>query len=206
MGSSGSGKTTLAKLLSRLYDTTRGHIKVGDTPLHEITLQDLRDNIAIVSQDVILIDGSIKDNIIFGQKNISDDKLIEACKNTNIYHFIESLENGFETQVGERGIKLSGGQKQRIAIARIFLKDAPILILDEATASLDNESERLIQTALNTLIKNRTTLVIAHRLSTIQNADKIMVLEEGEIKEEGQHQELLKQKGRYHDLYQAQFI
>ena len=205
VGTSGSGKTTLIKLLSRLYDPIEGEIYLGKTPLNHIELESLRNNIAIVSQDVIIIDGSIYENLVFGQTNITQEKLIEACQNANIYDFILSLEDGFETQVGERGIKLSGGQKQRLAIARIFLKNAPILILDEATASLDNESEKLIQAALDKLIQNRTTLVIAHRLSTIQNANKIMVMERGQIIEEGKHEALLDKKGRYYTLYQAQF-
>ena len=205
VGSSGSGKTTLAKLLSRLYDPTQGHIYIGHTPLNEIELEALRENIAIVSQDVILIDGTIKENIIFGHEDINEDKLIEAAKNANIYDFIQSLPGGFNTQVGERGVKLSGGQKQRIAIARIFLKDAPILILDEATAALDNKSEKSIQNALERLMKNRTTLVIAHRLSTIKQADQIMVMEEGQIIEKGNHEALLNKQGHYYDLYTAQF-
>lgn len=170
-----------------------------------ILLASLRKNIGLVSQDIELIDGTIYENIIYGADNKKMTDIVNAVHAANLSDFVNSLPKGLETQTGERGIKLSGGQKQRIAIARIFLKNAPILILDEATASLDNESERYIQESLDRLMTNRTTLVIAHRLSTIQQADNIIVLEKGEIVEQGTHEELLANNSRYSDLYQAQF-
>lgn len=205
VGSSGSGKSTLTKLLSRLYDPSSGDILIEGLSLKDLNLKDLRNHVGIVSQDIQLIDGSLRDNILLGDANASEEDLIRVTQFAQIYDFIQSLPQGFDTQVGERGIKLSGGEKQRISIARVFLKNAPILILDEATASLDNESERGVQKALDTLIKDKTCLVIAHRLSTIHNADKIVVMDHGAIVEEGSHKELIKKKGRYNDLYQAQF-
>lgn len=205
VGSSGSGKSTLTKLLSRLYDPSSGDILIEGLSLKDLNLEDLRNHVGIVSQDIQLIDGSLRDNILLGDANASEEDLIRVTQFAQIYDFIQSLPQGFDTQVGERGIKLSGGEKQRISIARVFLKNAPILILDEATASLDNESERGVQKALDTLIKDKTCLVIAHRLSTIHNAHKIVVMDHGAIVEEGSHKELIKKKGRYNDLYQAQF-
>ena len=205
VGSSGSGKTSLIKLVSRLYEPTKGKITINDIDLDKIKIKSLRDKIAIVSQDIILLDGTIKENIIYGQDKISHEELERACANAEILDFINSLDDKFDTQIGERGIKLSGGQKQRIALARIFLKDADIIILDEATAALDNKTEKAIQETLDRLTQNKTTLVIAHRLSTIANADTIYVLEDGEISESGNHQELLNQNGVYAELYNSQF-
>lgn len=205
VGSSGSGKSTLTKLMSRLYDPSSGDITVDGYSLKDLDLHDLRNHVGIVSQDIQLIDGTLRDNILLSDQGADEAKLREVCTQANIMDFIDSLPNGFDTQVGERGIKLSGGQKQRISIARVFLKDAPILILDEATASLDNESEKAIQMSLDALIESKTCLVIAHRLSTIHKANTIVVLDHGKIIEQGNHNELLKTKGRYHDLYQAQF-
>ncbi|MBU5592442.1 ABC transporter ATP-binding protein/permease [Clostridium sp. MSJ-4] len=205
IGSSGSGKTTVTRLLTRLYDPTKGDILVDGKELKSYGIQSLRQNIGIVTQDIEIIDGTIKENILYGSPYATEDELLSAARGANILKFIESLPNKFETKVGERGIKLSGGQKQRIAIARVFLKNAPLLILDEATAALDNESERHIQGALEALMKDRTSLVIAHRLSTIHHADNILVMESGSIVESGNHQELIASSGRYKELYQAQF-
>lgn len=206
VGLSGSGKTTITKLITRLYEAQEGSIEVDGVNIKDLSIPSLRSNIGIVTQDIELIDGTIKENISYGQPGATDLDIKKAAKSANILPFIESLPDKFMTQVGQRGIRLSGGQKQRIAIARIFLKKSPILILDEATASLDNESEKYIQRALNSLMSNRTTLVIAHRLSTIQNADKIIVLEDGNIIESGTHQELMRNSQRYKTLYDAQFI
>lgn len=205
VGSSGSGKTTITKLLTRLYEADFGQILINDTNIKDYSIGSLRSHIGVVSQDVDLIDGTIRDNITYGAIDVSDAALTQAAQSANILTFIKGLPHGFDTQVGERGMKLSGGQKQRIALARVFLKNAPILILDEATASLDNESERYIQASLDTLIATKTSLVIAHRLSTIQNADTILVLENGRIVEQGTHLELLELSQRYSEIYNAQF-
>lgn len=205
VGVSGSGKSTITKLLERLYDVSSGYISFDGNNIKDYSISSLRKNIGLVSQDIELIDGTIYENIIYGADNKKMTDIVNAVHAANLSDFVNSLPKGLETQIGERGIKLSGGQKQRIAIARIFLKNAPILILDEATASLDNESERYIQESLDRLMTNRTTLVIAHRLSTIQQADNIIVLEKGEIVEQGTHEELLANNSRYSDLYQAQF-
>ena len=205
VGVSGSGKTTITKLLERLYEVSSGVITIDRYNIKDYSLTSLRNNIGLVTQDIELIDGSIYDNIIYGAISVDEDEVIKAVEAANLTDFIVGLPEGLMTQIGERGIKLSGGQKQRIAIARIFLKNAPILILDEATASLDNESERFIQESLDKLLDNRTSLVIAHRLSTIQKADQILVLEKGEIVEVGTHEELLEKNKRYKSLYDAQF-
>ncbi len=205
VGPSGAGKTTLFNLIPRFYNLTGGKILIDDINIEDIKLASLRDNIGIVQQDVILFAGTVKENILYAKLDATDEEIYEAAKKSNALEFIEKLEFGFDTYVGERGVKLSGGQKQRLAIARIFLKNPRILILDEATSSLDNESEQLVQDALYTLSKNRTTLVIAHRLSTIKNADRIIVLTENGIAEEGSHKDLLAKDGIYASLYKMQF-
>lgn len=205
VGSSGSGKTTVTKLLSRLYEPTDGMIKIDDMSLDNISLESLRQGIGVVSQDVELIDGTVLENITYGIPGKSREDVQVAIDAAKLTEFVDELSEGLETQIGERGVKLSGGQKQRIAIARVFLKNAPILILDEATAALDNESERYIQKSLEELLEQKTALVIAHRLSTIHNADTILVMEKGEIIESGNHQELIAQGGKYQKLYDAQF-
>ena len=201
VGSSGAGKTTLCNLIPRFYDVTKGKITIDDTDIRKIKLENLRNNIGIVQQDVYLFAGTVYDNIRYGKKNATKEEVIEAAKNANAHEFIMSLPNGYETDIGQRGIKLSGGQKQRLSIARVFLKNPPILIFDEATSALDNESEKVVQESLEKLAKNRTTLVIAHRLTTIRNAEKILVLTENGIEEQGTHDELINKHGIYYDLY-----
>ncbi|MDI4585119.1 ATP-binding cassette domain-containing protein [Oenococcus sp. UCMA 14587] len=205
VGRSGSGKTTITKLIDRLYDLDNGSIKFDGLDIKKIKLKSLRENIAIVSQDTYIVDGTIKDNIIYGKQGASKEDIWRVAEMADIADFIHQQTNGMNTLVGERGVKLSGGQKQRISIARVLLKDAPVVVLDEATASLDNESEKNIQHALKALMKNRTSLVIAHRLSTIYNADQIIVMSQGRIVEKGKHEQLLKQNGSYARLYNAQF-
>lgn len=205
VGHSGSGKTTITNLMSRFYDLDSGDIKFDDVSIKDIQLHSLRSNIAIVSQDVEIIDGTIRDNIRYGAETADDDRIMEVAKMANIDEYIQSLPKQLDTQVGERGIKLSGGQKQRISIARALLKDAQIVILDEATAALDNESEKAIQHALDNLLIERTSLVIAHRLSTIHNADNIVVMDDGQVVESGTHDQLIKANGAYRKLYDAQF-
>lgn len=205
VGSSGSGKTTTTRLLTRLYDPTGGEVLIDGHDIRQYSMASLRQHVGIVSQDVELIDGTIRENIMYGTPTASEEELLIAVMAAKLAEFIEGLPKGFETQVGERGIKLSGGQKQRIAIARVFLKNAPILILDEATASLDNESERHIQASLDNLLEQKTSLVIAHRLSTVLNADTILVMDKGRIVEQGNHEALVANHGRYEELYLAQF-
>lgn len=197
VGPSGGGKTTICSLLPRFYDVTKGSIRIGDQDVRDIQLESLRQTIGIVQQDMYLFSGTIKENILYGKPNASDEEVIWAAKQANIHDFILSLPNGYDTYVGQRGTRLSGGQKQRISIARIFLKDPAILILDEATSALDNESEYYIQKSLDALSKDRTTLVIAHRLSTIRNADLILVIEQGSICEKGTHEQLIQNKKTY---------
>jgi subfamily B ATP-binding cassette protein MsbA len=206
VGESGSGKSTIADLLPRFYDVTDGSIEIDGVNIKSYQLEALHKAIGIVSQESILFNDSIKNNIAFGMEDMSMEKIIEAAKIAHAHHFIEQLENGYDTIIGERGNKLSGGQKQRISIARAVLKNPSILILDEATSALDTESERFVQDALDTLMKDRTTLIIAHRLSTIQNADEIIVLSKGEIVERGTHQSLLDIKGLYFNLCSLQGI
>ncbi len=203
VGPSGGGKTTLCNLIPRFYDTTRGEIRIDGRELKGITLQSLRTNIGIVQQDVYLFSGTVYDNISYGNPGASREAVIQAAKLAGAHEFISELKQGYDTYVGERGVKLSGGQKQRISIARVFLKNPAILILDEATSALDNESEHLISQSLERLAEGRTTLTIAHRLTTIQNADRILVLSEGKIQEEGNHRELLERQGIYYQLYQS---
>lgn len=205
VGPSGGGKTTLCHLIPRFYDVSAGRITVDGKDIREVTLHSLRSNIGIVQQDVFLFAGTVRDNIGYGKGDATDEEIAEAAQKANIHDFIMSLENGYETYVGERGVMLSGGQKQRISIARVFLKNPPILILDEATSSLDNETELKIQASLESLSRGRTTLVIAHRLSTIKNADEIVVISSSGIIERGTHTELVKASGHYAKLYKAQF-
>lgn len=201
VGSSGAGKSTLCNLIPRFYEVTSGRILIDGHDIREVKLKSLRDNIGMVQQDVYLFAGTIYENIKYGRPDATEEEVIEAAKEANAYDFIMSLPNGFNTDIGQRGIKLSGGQKQRLSIARVFLKNPPILIFDEATSALDNESEKIVQESMEKLAKNRTTLVIAHRLSTIRNAEKILVLTDKGIEEEGTHAELMIKHGIYYDLY-----
>jgi subfamily B ATP-binding cassette protein MsbA len=205
VGSSGGGKTTLVSLLPRFYEPTTGQILLDGLPLASYTLQSLRTHIGIVSQEVVLFDDTISRNIAFGQTGASQSNIEQAAKAAYAHDFILRLPDGYETMIGERGVKLSGGERQRLAIARAILRDPPLLILDEATSALDTESERIVQLALTNLMKNRTTLVIAHRLSTIQNADRIVVLDRGTIVETGSHEALLRRGGMYQRLHAMQF-
>jgi len=205
VGPSGAGKSTVADLIPRFYDVTGGSIKIDDLDIRKVSLKSLRSLMGIVTQETLLFNDSIKANIAYGQKDMDMDQVISATKAANALEFIETMPMGFETIIGEKGVKLSGGQRQRLAIARAILKNPPILILDEATSALDTESERLVQEALETLMTDRTVIVIAHRLSTIQNANKIIVLDQGEICEEGTHSELIQLKGHYKTLYDNQF-
>jgi len=205
VGPSGGGKTTLCSLLPRFYDVTAGSITIDRQDIRDITLESLRNAIGIVQQDVYLFDGSIKKNIAYGKANATDAEIIEAAQNANIHEFIMTLDQGYDTYVGERGVRLSGGQKQRLSIARVFLKNPPILILDEATSALDNESEQYIQKSLEKLSQNRTTIVIAHRLSTIKNSDEIVVVTDEGIQERGNHNQLIENNGLYTRYYNMQF-
>lgn len=205
VGHSGGGKSTLCSLIPRFYECSFGRILLDGIDVKQLDLQHLRESIGVVQQDVFIFAGSVKENIAYGKANATTEEIIDAAKKANAYEFIEKLPEGMDTYLGERGVKLSGGQKQRIAIARMFLKNPKLLILDEATSALDNESEVLIQKALDELTKNRTTLVIAHRLSTIVGSDEIIVLEHGKIVERGNHEALLKQQGAYHQLHAAGF-
>ncbi|MDF2842091.1 MAG: ywjA [Herbinix sp.] len=205
VGSSGVGKTTMCSLIPRFYEVSDGSIKLDGTDIRNITLRSLRKNIGIVQQDVYLFAGTVMDNIRYGCLEASEEEVIEAAKNANAHEFIMELPDGYNTYIGQRGIKLSGGQKQRLSIARVFLKNPPVLIFDEATSALDNESEKVVQDSLERLAKNRTTFVIAHRLSTINNAKKILVLTEEGIKETGTHEELLEKNGVYAGLYRLAY-
>ena len=201
VGSSGAGKSTLCNLIPRFYEVSSGKILIDGQDIREVKLNSLRENIGMVQQDVYLFAGTIYENIKYGRPDATEEEVLEAAKEANAYDFIMSLPNGFHTDIGQRGIKLSGGQKQRLSIARVFLKNPPILIFDEATSALDNESEKIVQESMEKLAKNRTTLVIAHRLSTIRNAEKILVLTDKGIEEEGTHSELMEKHGIYYDLY-----
>ncbi|HEX3890210.1 MAG TPA: ATP-binding cassette domain-containing protein [Verrucomicrobiae bacterium] len=205
VGASGSGKTTISNLLLRFYDPQQGAIKIGGADIREFSTRDLRNQIAVVTQETILFNETIRRNIELGRPGATNDEIISAAKHAHADSFILEKPAGYETVIGEKGVTLSGGQRQRIAIARAVLRNAPILILDEATNALDTESERAVQTALDELMQNRTTLCIAHRLSTILHADLIVVLDHGRIVETGRHDELVKRGGVYQKLYELQF-
>ena len=205
VGPSGGGKSTICALLPRFYDVSDGSISIDGVDIRDVTQKSLRKSIGVVQQDIYMFWGTVRDNIAYGKPGASEEEIMQAAKLANIHDFIMSLDDGYDTMVGERGTRLSGGQKQRIAIARVFLKDPKILILDEATSALDNESERFIQASLEQLAKNRTTIVIAHRLSTIRHADEILVIDQHQIIERGSHEELLKQNGLYTKYYNMQF-
>ncbi len=206
VGPSGGGKTTMCNLIPRFYDVTDGRILIDGTDIKTVTLKSLRSAVGIVQQDVYMFSGTIRANIEYGRPGASDEEIIEAAKRAGAHEFISELENGYDTYVGERGVKLSGGQKQRISIARVFLKDPAVLILDEATSALDNESERVVQQSLEELAKGRTVLTIAHRLTTIKNSDKIIVLTHDGIEEEGSHRELIDKGGMYSELYKMYYV
>ena len=205
VGPSGGGKTTLCHLIPRFYEVEDGSICIDGTDINAVTRQSLRRQIGIVQQDVFLFDGTIRDNILYGRGDATEQEMIEAAKRANIHDYVMTLEKGYDTEIGERGVRLSGGQKQRISIARFFLKDPAVLILDEATSALDNTTEILIQQALDELCEGRTTLVVAHRLSTVRNADVIVVIADGRILEQGSHEELMAKGGMYRELYSLQF-
>ena len=205
VGASGGGKTTICHLLPRFYLRDSGRISIGGVDINDVASTTLREKIAVVQQDVFLFSGSIRDNIMYGSPDKTEEDMLLAAKRANIHDFVCTLPNGYDTEVGERGVKLSGGQKQRVSIARAFLKNPPILILDEATSALDNMTEMQIQSALSKLAKGRTTLVVAHRLSTVKNADEILVLTDGKITERGTHEQLVKSGGLYAELYRYQF-
>lgn len=204
VGMSGGGKSTIISMIPRFYDATKGSIKIDGKDIQDVRIESLREQIGIVLQDSILFSDSVKSNILMGNPNASDDEVIEAAKAANAHEFILALPQGYDTKVGERGVKLSGGQKQRVAIARVFLKNPPILVLDEATSALDLESESLIQDSLERLAHNKTTIVVAHRLSTITHANQIFVIDHGELKEQGTHEQLMAAKGIYFNLFQVQ--
>jgi len=205
VGPSGGGKTTICHLIPHFYDLTEGQILIDGHDIRTLTRESVRRNIGIVQQDIYLFNASIRDNILYGRLDATEEEVIEAAKRANIHDYIMTLEHGYDTEIGERGVRLSGGQKQRLSIARVFLKNPPILILDEATSALDNTTEILIQQALDELCRGRTTLVVAHRLSTIKNADEIAVIADGKIAEQGTHDQLIAKNGIYADLYSLQF-
>ena len=204
VGHSGAGKSTILNLLPRFYDPQNGRIEIDGQNIKEVSLNSLRKNLSMVSQDVILFDDTVKNNISYAKANASHEEIVKACKYAAADEFIQKLPNGYDTLIGENGVRLSGGQKQRISIARAILKESPIILLDEATSSLDTESEEIVQNAILNLTKNKTTLVIAHRLSTIHNADKIFVLKNGEIIDSGNHDFLIKKCDEYKLLYEKQ--
>ena len=206
VGQSGSGKSTIANLLTRFYDVNEGSISIDGNDIKHITKTSLRSQIGLVTQDSILFNNSIRNNLKIGNENATEDEIVEALKIANAWEFVKDLPEGIDTNIGDSGNSLSGGQKQRLSIARAVLKNSPIMVLDEATSALDTESEQLVQTALENMMKNRTSIVIAHRLSTIQNADCIVVMKQGKIVEQGKHQELLDQKGMYHKLVLLQSL
>jgi len=201
VGASGGGKTTFCNLIPRFYEAEKGDILIDNKSIYDVKLDSLRENIGIVQQEVFLFTGTIRENILYGKANATEEELLRAAKMANIHEFINTLPEGYDTYIGERGVKLSGGQKQRISIARVFLKNPPILILDEATSALDNATERIIQESLEKLCAGRTTIVVAHRLSTIKNADEIIVLGNTGIVEQGSHEELMRKQGEYSKLH-----
>jgi ATP-binding cassette subfamily B protein len=205
VGPSGGGKSTICNLIPRFYNVQAGRITVDGTNVMDITLDSLRRNIGMVSQNVFLFDGTVRDNIAYARPDATDEEIVEAAKKANIHDFILTLDNGYDTEVGERGVKLSGGQRQRVSIARVFLKNPKLLILDEATSALDNVTEMQIQAALEELSLGRTVIVVAHRLSTVKNADEIVVIDSTGIVERGSHDELLEKNGEYKKLYSYQF-
>jgi len=204
VGSSGAGKSTLADLLPRFYDVTGGDIAIDGQDIRDLKMESLRDLIGIVSQEAILFNDSVFNNIAFGKENASLEEVVQAAKVANAHEFIIQMEQGYQTGIGDKGMKLSGGQRQRLTIARAIFKNPAILILDEATSALDTESERLVQEAINNLMKDRTSIVIAHRLSTIRHADEIIVLSKGKIVEQGTHQQLMELHGNYRHLVEMQ--
>jgi subfamily B ATP-binding cassette protein MsbA len=206
VGPSGGGKSTLVSLIPRFYDVTDGRILLDGMDIRSFRVRSLRDQIGLVFQDNFLFSDSVKENILLGKPDATDEEVIAAAKAANAHEFIMSLPDGYDTRVGERGVKLSGGQKQRIAIARVFLKNPPIFIFDEATSALDLENEQYIQEALDRLAKNRTTFVVAHRLSTITHADRILFIENGQIVESGTHEELMAKRGSYYELFMVQHL
>jgi subfamily B ATP-binding cassette protein MsbA len=206
VGSSGAGKSTLVQLIPRFFDVTGGSITIDGHDVRDVTLESLRAQIGIVTQDTILFNDTVRNNIAYGQPNVPQDTVIEAAKAALAHDFIMRLPEGYDTMIGERGLRLSGGERQRIAIARALLKNAPILILDEATSALDTESEALVQAALHNLMSGRTAFVIAHRLTTVRHADRIVVLENGCIADSGTHEDLLTRLGTYRKLYELQFM
>ena len=206
VGESGAGKSTIVSLIPRFYEPQKGSITFDSHDIMDLKQYFLRENIGLVQQNVFLFDGTIRENIMYGKPNATENEMIEAARYANIYDFVMSLPDTFDTFVGERGVKLSGGQKQRVSIARVFLKNPTVLIFDEATSSLDNESESLIQEAMFRLSRNRTTIIVAHRLSTVRNVDKIIVLHEGSVVETGNHDSLMAQKSYYHNLYTKKII
>jgi len=206
VGLSGTGKTTVINLLLRFYDPSSGRITIDGINICEVTLSSLRSQIGLVSQELILFNDTARNNIAYGQEDISLEKVVEAAKTAEAHDFVMKLPQGYESNIGEKGALLSSGQRQRLAIARALLKDSPILIFDEATSALDSESEKLIQTALENIMKDRTTFIIAHRLSTVRSADRIFVVDRGRIAEIGTHDELLEKNGIYRKLYDLQFL
>ena len=205
VGASGAGKSTLINLIPRLYDVTDGSIRLDGTDIRDLNLGYLRSSIGVVTQDTYLFNGTIKENLLYAKADATDDELVRVCREANIHDFIAGLPDGYDTLVGNRGVKLSGGEKQRVSIARVILKDPKLIILDEATSALDSISESLIQEAIEQLLHERTSIVIAHRLSTIMAADEILVMQSGEIVERGIHRKLLTKNGVYHKLYETQF-
>jgi subfamily B ATP-binding cassette protein MsbA len=205
VGSSGAGKSTLVHLIPRFFDVSSGRILIDDSDVRDVTLESLRSQIGIVTQETVLFNDTVRNNIAYGQPHVSQKQVEEAARAARAYEFIRGLPEGYNTMIGERGVRLSGGERQRIAIARAILKNAPILILDEATSALDSESESLVQSALQNLISGRTVFVIAHRLSTVRRADRIVVLENGTIADIGAHEELMQKLGTYRRLYELQF-
>jgi len=206
VGSSGAGKTTLVNLIPRFFDVTAGAIKIDGHDIRDVTLASLRAQIGVVTQETILFNDTVRNNIAYGQPHVTEEAVIEAARTALAHDFILRLPEGYDTMIGERGLRLSGGERQRIAIARALLKNAPILILDEATSALDTESEALVQGALQNLISGRTVFVIAHRLTTVRHADRIVVLEGGKITDSGTHEDLLTRLGTYRKLYELQFM